>query len=1094
MVDIGQILSENITGTPQHFSEQIVIGARSLLGADCAVLYPYDPIKKQFYDKESISAVGLNHSITEVTNKPGRLGLSNLIRKEGILILHDLDKGEFFLSNNHKNTTSLEDEKIINDIRSTKFVRREGIRAFVGISLKSSANDFENSDYKNSEAGILYIDFRIPHHFTLDELQIISVFAHQVASLMRGARLYTNVERQAKELDAVHKTALKIIAKENLPSLLEALAENATRLLKGTGGKVYLRVPNQEKIQLVAAYNLNSEAFPIGSTLNFNEGLVGKVFQSKKLKIINNYQEWKGRIEKLAPLIKNLIEVPLSLGNETIGVLSVFDNTGMRKFSRDDFPILDRLAQQAALAIHNTDLVEKERKLRKQADTLRDISAAISADWDIEIVAGKILDEIKKVIKYNKATIQLIVREDQRDLIAYRGFTSMEINKSLLGPISQDRLMSRIIKRRKAEILSNSTDDPDWEIRPETMDVKSWVCIPLMFGEKALGILTLDNDHAGYYDETFRDLLVLFGNQAAIALQNAILYKNAKTQIRQLEAINKSAQTISTKLGTNVLLRTIVMQIWDQLKCTHCAIFLPKIKEGKINLVSRTTIGKYADEIKSRYFGIGEGIAGWVYENGEAVNLGDVKLDIRFSPAKNQKYEPSSLLVVPIKIDNRTIGVISADQDQKNWFTENDQFLVETLAQHAGIAIEKGRLYDQLQELDSAGLKVNSNLDLDQVLRSIAESIRHLLRADIATIFPYQSDKGEFEDGVRQGKGNKKILRPTNLGMAAQVVKNKKPVFKVKKYLNHGLPIKIDKKRVYSYAAIPLVVGGMCVGLMFIDFFEEHVFSIEEKRLAILFGNHAANAISNARNFENTKLKRWAELGQLAGSVAHRIGNKGGSIRLKVEELRLKTSEIEKLIPREINAKPLIDASMSALDFISQNNQYTLELSDLLFKPFRASEEPMSETSIGLILNSAIRNSGLSEDIIIKTEYSSSTLPMVKANHFFTEVFLEIITNGAEAMRDSPTRVLTISASSVEKWVYIFFSDTGIGIAPEDQEKIFDLFSSRDRKKESNHFGFGLWWVRMFLRDVGGDIEVKSEEGYGATFTIKLPVEESNET
>jgi signal transduction histidine kinase len=171
---------------------------------------------------------------------------------------------------------------------------------------------------------------------------------------------------------------------------------------------------------------------------------------------------------------------------------------------------------------------------------------------------------------------------------------------------------------------------------------------------------------------------------------------------------------------------------------------------------------------------------------------------------------------------------------------------------------------------------------------------------------------------------------------------------------------------------------------------------------------------------------------------------------------------------------------------MDKSNQYNLELSDLLFKPFRAAEEPMAATNIALILTSALNNVMIPEDVSVITEIDSATLPSVKANHFFVEVFLEIISNAVEAMQDVAIKKLVISASSDDSSVSVSFLDSGIGISDEDQEKIFDLFTSRDRKKESSHFGFGLWWVRMFMRDIGGDINVVSRHGEGAMFTLKF--------
>lgn len=68
--------------------------------------------------------------------------------------------------------------------------------------------------------------------------------------------------------------------------------------------------------------------------------------------------------------------------------------------------------------------------------------------------------------------------------------------------------------------------------------------------------------------------------------------------------------------------------------------------------------------------------------------------------------------------------------------------------------------------------------------------------------------------------------------------------------------------------------------------------------------------------------------------------------------------------------------------------------------------------------------------------------------------------------------------------VEIQIKDTGIGVLGEDQEKIFDLFFTT----QEDNLGFGLWWVKTFLLQQGGSIEMESKVGHGTMFTIRLPV------
>jgi two-component system OmpR family sensor kinase len=77
--------------------------------------------------------------------------------------------------------------------------------------------------------------------------------------------------------------------------------------------------------------------------------------------------------------------------------------------------------------------------------------------------------------------------------------------------------------------------------------------------------------------------------------------------------------------------------------------------------------------------------------------------------------------------------------------------------------------------------------------------------------------------------------------------------------------------------------------------------------------------------------------------------------------------------------------------------------------------------------------------------------------------------------------------------VEVSISDTGVGIPPELGEEVFQLFRigpSEDRDS-SRHQGFGLWWIKTFLMDIGAEIKFESQVGLGTTFSVRLPPAES---
>jgi signal transduction histidine kinase len=113
----------------------------------------------------------------------------------------------------------------------------------------------------------------------------------------------------------------------------------------------------------------------------------------------------------------------------------------------------------------------------------------------------------------------------------------------------------------------------------------------------------------------------------------------------------------------------------------------------------------------------------------------------------------------------------------------------------------------------------------------------------------------------------------------------------------------------------------------------------------------------------------------------------------------------------------------------------------------------------------------------------SPDLPLVFISPLLVDVFVELISNAVKAMPHGG-RLEVGGRLAPDDQVGIWFSDTGVGIPQAHQEEVFDLFFTT--REES--LGFGLWWVKTFLLQQGGSIELKSEVGRGTTFTIRLPV------
>ena len=151
-------------------------------------------------------------------------------------------------------------------------------------------------------------------------------------------------------------------------------------------------------------------------------------------------------------------------------------------------------------------------------------------------------------------------------------------------------------------------------------------------------------------------------------------------------------------------------------------------------------------------------------------------------------------------------------------------------------------------------------------------------------------------------------------------------------------------------------------------------------------------------------------------------------------------------------------------------------------------EEERQPTDINTILDEILllHEKQLREHSIRISSFFSEDLGMVYASkNQLRQVFLNMISNAKDAMPEGGTLTVTTKAEGTN--AHIDISDTGIGIREENINKIFDsFFTTKDSVKD---VGLGLSVCYGFIKDHGGEIEVKSERGTGTTFTIILPID-----
>lgn len=170
---------------------------------------------------------------------------------------------------------------------------------------------------------------------------------------------------------------------------------------------------------------------------------------------------------------------------------------------------------------------ESEQEARLQAETLRQTLIDLTSELDLEQVLKRILLLLKKVIPYDSATLLLLEGEKLR-VMAARGSTD---TAQLGGHTYRDNnfLIEKIAQTKKAYIVDDAQSNSKISLVDTVQNVRGWMGVPLLWHGEIVGILTVDSYQPGLYHAAHANLAETFANGAAIAIENARLYKEAQT-------------------------------------------------------------------------------------------------------------------------------------------------------------------------------------------------------------------------------------------------------------------------------------------------------------------------------------------------------------------------------------------------------------------------------------------------------------------------------------------------------------------------------------------------------------------------------------
>jgi GAF domain-containing protein len=1085
--EAARVITEVATlGKLDNTLQEIVQGAKEVLGCEIVTLYTFDEKTQRFTQAEGVGFKRKGHL------RPPH----ELPRDSALWRVVELSEPYYHVAENAPEDRLLQGG----------FVRSEKVHSALGIQLR----------FERERVGVMFINYQTLHRFTQEEINDALQFGYQAAVVIRNAQSHDEALKRATALSGLYEAGQTIISTLSLEETLARIAEQALRIIgtsfKPKGCFSHIALQEGHALRFVAAYpkkmlTLLQKTVEIDLSTSLKIGIVGRAAKEGRSLYVSDVSKDTDYI-KASELTNSQVSIPLKIGEQIIGVLSI-ENPLPAAFSLEDMQNVELLASQASIGIENARKVEHIENMRLAAENM---ASATSVQEMLEriVISAKNVMNADRIAIWQYDNLRESFVEDGlviSDNLENSGIhTNWQIPQP--GGIGYNILEQGIIS------IENIEDDNIPYLREENRKflsrggVKSFLGVSLKVGDENLGVLYVDfNKYHIFSNEELRSAMT-FSNHAALALKNV---KFLERQSRVRNAFRVIANL--TTLGN--------------LKKT-----LGQIAEGAMEVFGCDTVTLYTYDQDRRQFGFPPTLKGArlpqkVYEIGEVLKDSvvarilerddlykseDAQNDDILGGAFVKREGIKSSLGIPLVASGRKVGVMFVSFRSSYRFVEEVLTDIRLFADQAAIAIRNEQLHDETQNrakalegLYEAGKVITSTMSLDETLGRIAEAALRIISSD------YNYKEGIFSH-IALLEQNKlyyvaaypnyilEILREdvetdlatgSRIGISGRAAKTKKPLI-VPNVLRDPDYISIaDHTR--SQLSIPLRIEDKIIGVLSIEHPKLDAFTVDDLKNIESLAAQAAMAIQNVQRYEELQ-KTYQAVQETKEALAARTalawtGMVSSTWRHAITRDTVTIRDQIKLLRGDLSNQSKSSAINKRLEMIERLSNRILE------KPITAplsAEEGTVSVSLNKLIQERVNSLWLHElykPVKLDLDFALEDFATVRASPEWLQRVLDIlIDNAIDASQEKNESHLTISTRHHGNHAEILIKDNGHGIPAEVWERLFREPIRKTQGEKGQ--GMGLLFAQTIIQTYGGKIRVIETSPMGTTMGVSLPLED----
>jgi GAF domain-containing protein/CheY-like chemotaxis protein len=620
--------------------------------------------------------------------------------------------------------------------------------------------------------------------FSDSDVRLLQTLANSMSVALDNARLFDETQRllketeqRAAELAIINSVQEGLASKLEMQAIYELVGEKIRDIFNAQSILIMTLDSSTNIVQFPYNYEKGVRYYPDPRPIG---GITGHVIKTRQPVMINenlNQREEEilgHKIEILAGEdIKSRLDVPMLVGNEAKGVISLQSVDSENAFTDSDLRLLQTLANSMSVALENARLFDETQRLLKETEQraqelsiINSVQEALASKLDMQSIYDLIGEKIRDMFKAQSVIISSFDHEKQVSKLDYAFENGQRLFDDELLPFSS--MNKHLISTRQPVVINQNSMEESKKYGLTTIEgtqvPKSMIYVPFGTGIQVNGYFSLQNmDRENAFTESDVRLLQTLAGSMGIALENARLFNAEQQRAAELAAIS----TVSQALVAETELDNMIQLIGSQTRAIFNAdiAYLALLDSQSETIHFPYQVGQELTPLK-----LGEGLSSKIIQTGQPLLINrDVDERSKEIGATRVGREALSYLGVPIKAGKETIGVISVQSTtQEGVFTDDSLRLLTTIAANAGSAIHTAQLHAETQRraqematLAEIGNDIAATRELEPVLEKIAAHAKSILRVRDIAIYLREGDTETFRAPVALGTYTEEIKAST---------------------------------------------------------------------------------------------------------------------------------------------------------------------------------------------------------------------------------------------------------------------------------------------------------------------------------------------